>query len=159
MKATINSNTFPGADQHWFLTVLRQDIGQISTWNTFLIIKNTFRVEIWPISCLNDSENPGKVDFKELKSKTFSGGACSQNPLEASAFGTRLGNWSVLILDLRLFPVVVFYTGIPLLAFCYLKQDRVTTFLSFFCLKKTLSKQKISLLVEQANHFLQQFWL
>ena len=105
----------------------------------FLIIKNTFQVEIWPISFLNDSENPGKGDLKELKSKTFSGGACSQTPLEACALGTSLGNWSVFILDLRLFPVVVFYTGIPLLAFYYLKQDRVTTFLSFSFLFKEIS--------------------
>ena len=48
--------------------------------NIFLIIKNTFQVEIWPISCLNDSENPGKVDFKELKSKTFSGGSLLPDP-------------------------------------------------------------------------------
>ena len=48
--------------------------------NIFLIIKNTFQVEIWPIPCLNDSENPGKVDFKELKSKTFSGGSLLPDP-------------------------------------------------------------------------------
>ena len=40
--------------------------------------------------------NPNKEDFKELKSKNFPGGACSRIPLEACAFGSRLGNRSFI---------------------------------------------------------------
>ena len=49
------------------------------------------------------TKKPRKGDFRELKSKTFSrGGACPRTPLEACAFGSRLGNRSILILDPRL---------------------------------------------------------
>ena len=58
-----------------------REIGQIFH-NKYILNnkKNTFQVEIWPISYLNDAENPGKVDFKELKSKTFSGGSLLPDP-------------------------------------------------------------------------------
>ena len=64
--------------------------------------KEKLQVSLLPISCLNDSEIQ-KGDFRELKSKTFLGGACPpQIPIEACAFGARLGNPSVCILDPRL---------------------------------------------------------
>ena len=46
--------------------------------------------------------NPGKGnDFRELKSQKFPGGACPRIPLQACAFGLRLGNRSGFILDPR----------------------------------------------------------
>ena len=44
---------------------------------------------MWPISCLKDSEN-------------ISGERMLCTPLESFAFGARLGDWSVFILDPRL---------------------------------------------------------
>lgn len=48
------------------------------------------------------TQNPRKGNIRELKSKRFPGGACPRTPLEACAFGVRLGNRSVFILDPRL---------------------------------------------------------
>ena len=44
---------------------------------------------MWPISCLKDSEN-------------IYGERMLCTPLESLAFGARLGDWSVFILDPRL---------------------------------------------------------
>ena len=39
------------------------------------MIKHTFQVETWPMSCLKDSETQ-EGDFKGLKYEKFPGGAC-----------------------------------------------------------------------------------
>jgi len=39
------------------------------------------------------TQKPRKGDFRELKSKNFPYGACPRTPLEACAFGARLGNF------------------------------------------------------------------
>ena len=62
--------------------------------------KNTFQVEVWPISCLNDSETQER-GLKGEKSKQFPGEA-RPTPLEDCAFGASLGNRSVFILVPRL---------------------------------------------------------
>ena len=41
------------------------------------------------------TRKPWEGDFKELKSKKFPGRTCLRTPLEACAFGARLGNWSI----------------------------------------------------------------
>ena len=67
---------------------------QVSTnWSDFLEINNlneikTFHVEVWPISCLNDSEIQDR-GLKELNSKTFPRGNMLRTPLEACAFDSR----------------------------------------------------------------------
>lgn len=57
------------------------EIGHISVMhnNIFFHNKNTSQVEIWPVSCLNDSEKT---------SKQFPGQADLRTPLEACAFSS-----------------------------------------------------------------------
>ena len=66
--------------------------------NIFLIIKTLSRLESgqYPVWMTMKSR---KGDFKEWKSKKFPGGARLRTPMEACAFGARLGNRSVFILD------------------------------------------------------------
>ena len=52
-------------------TVLRKSVAFFIK-NIFLIIKNTFQFENWPISCLNDSETQERV-VKEKNPKNFLG--------------------------------------------------------------------------------------
>ena len=82
-------------------TVLRKSVTFFIT-NIFLIIKILSRLESgqYPVWMTMKSR---KGDFKEWKSKKFPGGARLRTPLEACAFGARLGNRSVFILDPRLF--------------------------------------------------------
>ena len=47
-------------------TVLRKSVRFSIIKNIFLIIKNTFQVEIWPVSRLNDSQTQER-GFKEMK--------------------------------------------------------------------------------------------
>ena len=47
-------------------TVLRKSVRFFIIKNIFLIIKNTFQVEIWPVSRLNDSQTQER-GFKEMK--------------------------------------------------------------------------------------------
>ena len=63
------------------------------------MIKHTFQVETWPISCLKDSETQEGGLFKSEK---FPRGACPRTPLEGYAFCARLENRPVFILDPRL---------------------------------------------------------
>ena len=81
-------------------TVLRKSVTFFIT-NIFLIIKILSRLESgqYPVWMTMKSR---KGDFKEWKSKKFPGGARLRTPLEACAFGARLGNRSVFILDPRL---------------------------------------------------------
>ena len=81
-------------------TVLRKSATFFIT-NIFLIIKTLSRLESgqYPVWMTMKSR---KGDFKEWKSKKFPGGARLRTPLEACAFGARLGNRSVFILDPRL---------------------------------------------------------
>ena len=54
------------------------------------------------------TQKPRKTEFGEIKSKNFSKGEHSLDPpLEACAFGARLGNRSVFILDPRLSSAVI----------------------------------------------------
>ena len=55
----------------------------------------------WPIAFLNDSETPQKKNLG-VKIQKIPRRACSRTPLEACAFGARLGNRSVFNLDPRL---------------------------------------------------------
>ena len=48
------------------------------------------------------TQKPRKGDLREKNPKKFHGGACIRTPLEAYAFGARLGKRSVFILDPRL---------------------------------------------------------
>ena len=63
-------------------------------WSDFLDINNfnknkTFQVDVWPVSCLNDSEIQDR-GLKELNQKNFSrGNMLRAAPLEACAFGSR----------------------------------------------------------------------
>ena len=63
-------------------------------WSDFLEINNfdknkTFQVDVWPVSCLNDSEIQDR-GLKELNQKNFSrGNMLRAAPLEACAFGSR----------------------------------------------------------------------
>ena len=69
--------------------------------NIFLIIKNTFQVKTWAICCLSDSKTQER-GLKELNTKTFLGEPAPQTPIDsACAFGSRLGNRSVVIPDPR----------------------------------------------------------
>ena len=80
-------------------------------WSDFLEINNfsknkTFQVDVWPISCLNDSEIQDR-GLKEFNQKNFSRGNMLRTaPLEACALGSRLGNGSVVILDPRLMSIL-----------------------------------------------------
>ena len=55
----------------------------------------------WPISQypVSMTQKPRKGDFGKLKSKKFPWGACRWTPLETCAFGARLGNRSVFVID------------------------------------------------------------
>ena len=63
----------------------------------FLIIKNTFQVEIWPSSRVNDSETleTGLIGVKNPTTFLEE----PRTPLEACTFGTHFGDQSVFILD------------------------------------------------------------
>ena len=61
------------------------------------MIRNTFLVEIWPLSHMNDAEPQESGLNRVKKSKNFPGR--TPDPLEACAFGTHFGDWSVFILD------------------------------------------------------------
>ena len=83
-------------------TVLRKSV-RFFIINIFLIIKNTFQVEIWPISRLNDSQTQER-GFKVMKIQKLSRGSLPPDPL---AGGLRLRcsfrkSRSVFILDQRL---------------------------------------------------------
>ena len=69
------------------------------------------------------TQKPREGDFREQKSKKIHWGACPRIPLEACAFGTRLGNRSVFILDPRL-SIVLFYLLVTNVH-CIHKQDAV----------------------------------
>ena len=80
-------------------TVLRKLV-RFFIINIFLIIKNTFQVEIWPISRLNDSQTQER-GFKVMKIQKLSRGSLPPDPL---AGGLRLRcsfrkSRSVFILD------------------------------------------------------------
>ena len=49
------------------------EIGRFFIINTFLFKKNTFQVEFWPISRLNDSENQERGLERVKNPKTFLG--------------------------------------------------------------------------------------
>ena len=67
------------------------------------MIKKIFKVKIWPISHLNDSETQeGWLKTVKIQTIIFKGVSCPLIPLEACAFGTHLGNWPVFILHLYL---------------------------------------------------------
>ena len=80
-------------------------------WSDFLEINNfnknkTFHVEVWQISCLNDSEIQDR-GLKEFNQKNFSRGNMFRTaPVEACAFRAPLGNGSVFILDPRLMSIL-----------------------------------------------------
>ena len=64
------------------------------------MVKTLSKLKIWPISCLNNSETQER-GLKEKKKKKFPRGAhlTPRTSLEACAFGTRLGNRSVLVVS------------------------------------------------------------
>ena len=67
------------------------------------MIKKIFKVKIWPISHLNDSETQeGWLKTVKIQTIIFKGVSCPLIPLEACAFRTHLGNWPVFILHLYL---------------------------------------------------------
>ena len=65
------------------------------------MIKHTFQVETWPISCLKYSKTQ-EGGLYGVEIRNISQGACPRTPLEAYAFCARLENRPVFILDPRL---------------------------------------------------------
>ena len=69
------------------------------------MIKNTSQfIEVWPISCLNDSETHERVLKGVNIQKIFVGKPLPEPPLKACTFGARfgIGRYFIFILDPRL---------------------------------------------------------
>ena len=83
-------------------TVLRKSVGFLINEITYFNKNKTFQVEIWPISCVYNSETQERGLWAVYIQKIFQGRACPGPPLEGGTLGAHLENRSVFILDLHL---------------------------------------------------------